>query len=556
MTRCAVQAHPSAAIERLRARYVRATGTRKLAVARALDREERRRARAVLDDAIATTALRRRELIAALRARDLFGDRHRIAAADHEALLALRTRARDLRAMRRDAATGALPFSFATHFADAAAAGGFDIVLGNPPWVRLHRIPAASRAAFRHRFVVFAGRGWARGAAAAGAGSGFASQIDLAALFIERSVELLRQGGVLSLLVPAKLWRSLAGATLRRLLVGSTSILELEDLAESPHAFDAAVYPSIITARRGRGDECPAPIVATRARHECDLRWLIEPDRLGIDDDAASPWLVVPGEVRDAFDAVTCAGVPLAESPFGRPHLGVKCGCNAAFVLPGPNAPVEESLVRPLIRGESVRQWSLEPSAAGERILWPHDDAGAPLRVLPPLARQWLTPWRSRLVARTDGRGRARWWSLFRTEAARGDLPRVVWADLGRVPRALVLPPHDASVPLNTCYAVRCPEPDDAFALAALINGPLAAAWTSIVAEPARGGFRRYLGWTMALLPLPTDWPRARSILAPLGARATRGDRPTPPILLAASLEAYGLAERDVAPLLAWTYPR
>ena len=551
----AAPAHPSSGIERLRARYVRATGRRKLSIARALDREERRRALALLDDAIASTAIGRRDLIAALRTRDLFGDRHRPTPADRDALTALRTRARDLRALRREARDGALPFSFATHFADAASAGGFDVVLGNPPWVRLHRIPAASRAAFRHRFAVFAGRGWTRGTTIAGAGSGFASQIDLAALFIERSVELLREGGVLSLLVPAKLWRSLAGGGVRRLLADATSLLEIDDLAESPHAFDAAVYPSILTASRGRPVPCRAPIVASRARHERDLRWCIDPARLGFDNDPASPWLIVPGEVRDAFDALTRAGTPLAESRFGRPHLGVKCGCNEAFIVSRPDAPIEEALLRPLIRGESVRAWALDPRAASDRLLWPHDEAGSALRVLPPLARQWLAPWRGRLLARTDGRGRGRWWSLFRIDAARCDLPRVVWADLGRAPRAIVLPAHDAAIPINTCYAVRCPEPDDAYALAALLNGPVAAAWTSIVAEPARGGFRRYLGWTMALLPLPGDWPRARSILAPLGERASRGERPTPPILLAAALDAYGLAEREVAPLLAWTSP-
>jgi hypothetical protein len=102
---------------------------------------------------------------------------------------------------------------------------------------------------------------------------------------------------------------------------------------------------------------------------------------------------------------------------------------------------------------------------------------------------------------------------------------------------------------------VRAPSLDDAHALAALLNGPLAAAWTSVVAEPARGGFRRYLGWTMALLPIPRDWPRARALLAPLGARAAEGDSPGSIALLEVACEAYGLRADDLAPLLAWTAP-
>ena len=58
---------------------------------------------------------------------------------------------------------------------------------------------------------------------------------------------------------------------------------------------------------------------------------------------------------------------------------------------------------------------------------------------------------------------------------------------------------------------------DDAHALATLLNSSLVAAWLNSIAEPARGGYRRYLGWTLSLLPVPVDWIRARNLLAPLG---------------------------------------
>lgn len=77
-----------------------------------------------------------------------------------------------------------------------------------------------------------------------------------------------------------------------------------------------------------------------------------------------------------------------------------------------------------------------------------------------------------------------------------------------------------------------------------------------MLAEPARGNFRRYLGWTMARLPLPQDWPRARRLLAPLVAdldeRPDLDDIP-PAVLTHAVLRAYGLHPRTVAPLIAWT---
>jgi len=172
--------------------------------------------------------------------------------------------------------------------------------------------------------------------------------------------------------------------------------------------------------------------------------------------------------------------------------------------------------------------------------------------VLPPHAARWLARWRRALMQRADARHRARGWSLFRTESARFDLPRVVWCDVGREPRASVLEANDPRVPLNSCYVARCADACDAYAFAALLNAPLARAWLDALAEPARGGYHRYLGWTLSLLPVPTDWARARRILSPLAERAVRECPPSDVELMEASLDAYGVRRSAVAPLVAW----
>ena len=186
--------------------------------------------------------------------------------------------------------------------------------------------------------------------------------------------------------------------------------------------------------------------------------------------------------------------------------------------------------------------------------MWTHAPTGLPLPALPPAAVRWLAPWRRRLTARADLRGTRAWWSLFRTEGATASSPRVVWSDFGRSPRAAVIAAGDPTVPLNSCYVLACPDLDDALALAALLNSRLAAAWLNAIAEPARGGWHRYLGWTMSLLPLPSDWARARSILAPLAERAACDSAPTDAELLDAVCRAYRLKRVDVAPLLAWEH--
>ena len=128
-----------------------------------------------------------------------------------------------------------------------------------------------------------------------------------------------------------------------------------------------------------------------------------------------------------------------------------------------------------------------------------------------------------------------------------------MWADFGLTPRAIVVGTGERYVALNTCYVVRCRTLIDAHALAAIMNGPLAAAWLNAIAEPARGGYRRYLGWTIALLPIPIRWNRARKILAPLGERAMQGDIPAEDELLDAALKAYRVDPDKVRPLLSWS---
>ncbi|HEU4563200.1 MAG TPA: hypothetical protein VFS05_01080, partial [Gemmatimonadaceae bacterium] len=451
-----------------------------------------------------------------------------------------------------------------THFPDAARRGGFDVIVGNPPWVRLHRIPASARAALRARFACFRGAAWARGAEAARAGAGFAAQVDLAALFTERALALLREEGTLALILPMKLWRSLAGGGLRRQLHEHARVLALEDWSDAPAAFDAAVYPSLLVARRAAPD-APVPCVAVAVHRAGQaIGWHAERRRLALDDDPASPWLPLPPPARGAFDRLARAGVPLAESAFGPPLLGVKCGCNEAFVVEWEGGDdvlarvrsgsrtgvLERALLRPLIRGERVAPW--HPAGDAEWLLYPHDDAGAPLRALPPYAARWLGRWRARLRARADARSTGRWWSLFRTAGAAAGRARVVWADVGRAPRALVLPAGDCTVALNSCYVLPCADGGDALALAALLNSPLAAAWLGALAEPARGGYRRFLAWTVALLPIPRDWPYARAALLPLAERAIRGDAPSELELLEGAMRAYRLRAVDVEALLAW----
>jgi hypothetical protein len=551
-------------LRRLRERYARANGPRKQSLARALDRAERARALSLLDDELHAVTLRRRDLVSTRRGHDLFGERYSPSHDERTTAASLRSKAATLRASRRAVAGGgALPFSFDVHFADVAARGGFSLVIGNPPWVRLHRIPRTQRAVFRREYIVARAAPWQAGAGAAGASSGFAGQIDLAALFVERATRLTAPNGAISLLVPAKLWRSLAGGGVRRFIAADNSLRRVEDYSNAAAAFDAAVYPSLVVI--ARRPAAPTDCVDLVVHHRRDaVGWRAPATLVPFDDSPGAPWILLPPDARRTFALIAQHGQPLSASPIGRPLLGVKCGCNDAFIVhvedasqdpaivvtsEGTRVSVERSMLRPLLRGEQLRRWSVPDG--GDAILWTHGLTDSALETLPPLTRKWLQRWRPTLVNRADARHRSRWWSLFRTEAARCDRPRVVWGDVGREPRASVLDRGDPRVPLNTCYVARCRDAPDAHALTALLNSAIARAWLDTIAEPARGGYHRYLGWTMSVFPLPSNWARARELLAPLGESA-RVHPPGEAELLDAVLAAYELDLDRVAPLVAW----
>lgn len=579
LPRGATTSGSSAAMRQLRERYTRATGPRKATLARDLARRERGRSLTELDLALDAVRARRRDLVSARRMPDLFGERGSATRDQREAALELRRQAAALRRARTAiAAGGALPFSWPVYFPDVAAAGGFDVVVGNPPWVRLHEIPVATRAALRARFRVARAAPWIAEPTGGPRSPGVGLQLDLSAVFLERSCELARVGGVIALLLPSKLWSSLAGAGARRITETMATVRRVEDLTGARDTFDAAVYPSLLIASRtnelgavdaGSADASPADgAVVSLAVHHRDavLEWSSERSALAYDASAGAPWILLPAPVRRQFDALRTAGVPLGASEFGPPRLGVKCGHNAAFLVrvldregelaaiedeAGRRAWIESALLRPVLRGEAVTRWRV--TSGDDAIIWTHTETGAPLPELPPLAARWFGMRRRDLAARTDARRAARWWSLFRTDAGRAALARVVWCDVGRTPRAAYLPPGDPTVPLNTCYALRCSNPADAMALVALLNSSLAAAWLDVLAEPARGGYRRYFAWTVALLPLPHPWLRARGALSAVTAHAMDGRSPDPRELHEIACASYGLRTADAETLIAWT---
>ncbi|HYW50533.1 MAG TPA: N-6 DNA methylase, partial [Gemmatimonadaceae bacterium] len=124
-------------IAAIREHYARSTGARKRIAAARIESAERLGARQLALRTITALQHERAGLLHLARRQTLFGTRHGLDATQRRRLATLRTLLlQTRRTLRRLEDGGAVDFDFRTHFGDAGAAGGFDLVIGNPPWVR------------------------------------------------------------------------------------------------------------------------------------------------------------------------------------------------------------------------------------------------------------------------------------------------------------------------------------------------------------------------------------------------------------------------------------
>lgn len=350
--------------------------------------------------------------------------------------------------------------------------------MGNPPWLRAEQIPQALRRCLEGRY-----RWWKA------AGLAYAHQPDLAVAFLERGIELTAPGGIMAMLVPAKIASAGYGAAARHGLAAGTSLIVVADLTGLRDvAFDATVYPLAIVTRRS------APLPAHRVRTTLELqhRNRVPQSRLR----GGSPWILGKDRLRRTIESLGYQHPRLAEH-FSC-HLGVKTGANGVFL--SPPATLEPELLRWAVRGRDLRPFRVEPRV---RLLWTHDDHGNPLGSLPTSTAEYLKSHEAALRARSDFQA-GPFWGLFRTGPASAR-HRVIWADLGRrlTAVALTAPNDDSLIPLNSCYVAVSPSRAGAERLAAWLNCTWIRATARQGAVPAAGGFARFSAGAIGGLPLP-----------------------------------------------------
>ena len=502
------------AVAERRVEYFAATGRQKAALVSSLRKDERALAEAGTDAAILSLTARLAD-VAAGQGRDLFGRRARRDPATARRVTEWRRRRRELMAVRRRIASeDALPFfAYDVHFSDIIAAGGFDVVLGNPPWVRGERLPLSTRSLLSTRYRTFR--------ATAPGRRGFAHLPDLSVAFVERALQLVRPRGQVGFLLPAKLLRAGYAAPLRSHLRSNATVQHLEDRSHgAASGFAATVFPMICLLRREPPHPEARATVAVSGASGRQLSGNVAQADLSLDpDNPRAPWLTLPAPVIDVMRAVIASGPSLGSRY--QPRLGVKTGANEVFVRDRARAEELPPVCRvPALLGRDIAPFVARPSAV---MLAALDAAGNPLREVSETIRRYLRPHAGVLERRADA-NRAPHWALFRTELLRGRW-MVVWRDIARGLEAVALErTAEGPVPLNTCYGVALNDAFDAAWLTAWLNSRPIGALAAALAERASGGAFRFSATTVAALPLPDriDTPDVRA-LAVLGRNALEG---------------------------------
>ena len=499
-------------------RYLLAHGEQKRAARAELEEVQRGIFARMIEDRLERVEQKLGELDRVACALDLFGHPVGDDALASKQRAALERRRVDLSdQLARGAAGEALGFSYEVRFAEVMARGGFDVVVMNPPWVRAEAQAPELKALYKSRYRAAANELW-EGAADAGVCATFGTQVDLSALFLERGLELVHPDGCCGALVPAKLFRSLHGAPLRRILARH-SVLEIEDYSDASAAmFDAATYPFIAIVRpsqrasairRAPGRRTPRrrqAAVTVWSQRAC-TRWTCDPRSLSTTPGA--PWVLSPPDLDDVLEVLNRARC-LGQIEQLRPRRGVLTGCNAAFIsreatmaaLLADSPDLLDTWTRRVISGKDLRAWR---AAGADRIIWPYHDGGelADFSELPEPLRRHLRAHEERLRARADFKGGDAFWRLFRVQPGL-ELPKVAWRDMSPMLEAALVAP--GAIPLNTTYYIPCADEARAWGLAALLNSASVRALTWLRAERARGGWRRHFGWVVAMTPVPGRW--------------------------------------------------
>ncbi len=400
--------------------------------------------------------------------------------------------------------SGKRDFDFEIYFHEVFEdKGGFDVVIGNPPYVRQERLRAL-KPQFKANFPQV-----------------YAGTADLYVYFYAQGVHILHSHGSLAYISSNKFMRAGYGKKLRQFLGTKTALHTLIDFGDLP-VFDATAYPTIVITRKA----APAPDHALLALtvdsldvlqnlplvvH--DLAWPIPQRSLRTEG-----WALVQPRVRALMKKLRSKGTALAEFVDWKIYYGIKTGYNQAFVIDEATRqrlieadPRSAEVIKPWLRGRDIKRWRVDwcglyviyirnGGDAGVTHPWENirieTDARDLFRKTYPAIHDHLSQFEPALRKRQD-QGRF-WWELRACAYYEAfEKPKIVYPDIAKRPEFVF--DFEGRYGGNTLYII----PTNELFLLGVLNSPVVHFFYSKISSTVRGGYFRFIATYMSQIPIP-----------------------------------------------------
>ena len=126
-------------------------------------------------------------------------------------------------------------FDWDSHFRKIVVEeGGFDVIIGNPPYVRIQTLQKDQVAFFSKNFVSATGN------------------YDIYALFVEQGLKLLKPGGILGFIMPHKFFQAAYGQGLRKLIAAKKALMEVINFRDNQIFEKASTYTCLVFLQKGK----------------------------------------------------------------------------------------------------------------------------------------------------------------------------------------------------------------------------------------------------------------------------------------------------------------
>ncbi len=222
---------------------------------------------------------------------------------------------------------------------------GFDVVVGNPPYIRQEEF-TAFKPYLQSNFQTYAGTA------------------DLLVYFIELGMNLLKSGGHFHFIISNKFMRANFGKALREWMQ-QYRILEILDFGDLPVFEEATTYPCTLNLQKSApmstflAANIPELETADFSNYVHDLRFTSSQTAL-----SAEGWNLSDTKVQRLMEKLKSRGVPLGEYVDGKIYYGIKTGLNEAFVIDEATKDrliAEDArsaeVIKPFLAGRDVKRY-------------------------------------------------------------------------------------------------------------------------------------------------------------------------------------------------------